>query len=88
MRNIDTNAQGVQKGANDLAGAAQLLAEGATDQASAVEELTATITDISEKIHINAQNADKARQIVDNMNSRIVESNPKDEIQHGCDGED
>lgn len=77
MRNIDTNAQGVQKGANDLAGAAQLLAEGATDQASAVEELTATITDISEKIHINAQNADKARQIVDNMNSRIVESNQK-----------
>ncbi|MDE7428951.1 MAG: methyl-accepting chemotaxis protein, partial [Lachnospiraceae bacterium] len=34
MRDIDENAESVQKGAMDLAGAAQLLAEGATDQAS------------------------------------------------------
>ncbi|MCM1173631.1 MAG: methyl-accepting chemotaxis protein [Blautia sp.] len=75
MRDIDGNAQSVQKGAMDLAGAAQTLAEGATDQASAIEELTATITDISEKIYINAQNAEKARGIVANMNDQIIESN-------------
>lgn len=75
MRDIDSNAESVQKGATDLAGASQTLAEGATDQASAIEELTATITDISEKIHVNAQNAEKARSIVSNMNDQIIESN-------------
>jgi len=75
MKEIDGNAESVQNGSNDLAGASQLLAEGATDQASAIEELTATITDISEKIHINAENAEKAKNTVESMNSRIMESN-------------
>lgn len=75
MKNIDGNAEHVQKGATDLSGASQSLAEGATDQASAIEELTATITDISEKIHINAQNADEAKGIVEQMNIQISESN-------------
>lgn len=75
MRDIDENAESVQKGAMDLAGASQLLAEGATDQASAVEELTATMTDISEKIHINAENAEKVRVVVTDMNNQIIESN-------------
>ena len=75
MREIDTNAESVRKGATDLAGASQLLAEGATDQASAIEELTATMTDVSEKIHINAENAEKARQVVSEMNHQVTESN-------------
>lgn len=75
MRDIDGNAESVQKGAMDLAGASQTLAEGATDQASAIEELTATITDISEKTYVNAQNAEKARSIVANMHGQIIESN-------------
>lgn len=72
---IDTNAESVRKGATDLAGASQLLAEGATDQASAIEELTATMTDISEKIHTNAENAAKAKQVVTGMNHQVSESN-------------
>lgn len=75
MRDIDENAESVQKGAMDLAGASQLLAEGATDQASAIEELTATMTDISEKIHVNAENAEKVRVIVTDMNDQVIESN-------------
>lgn len=75
MKRIDNNAESVQKGSMDLSGAAQSLAEGATDQASAVEELTATITDISEKIQVNAENAEKARLIVESMNGQIVECN-------------
>lgn len=75
LREIDTNAESVRKGAMDLAGASQLLAEGATDQASAVEELTATMTEISERIHINAGNAEKVRTIVSDMNAQITESN-------------
>lgn len=72
---IDTNAESVRKGATDLAGASQLLAEGATDQASAIEELTATMTDISEKIHTNAENAAKAKKVVNGMNDQVSESN-------------
>lgn len=75
MREIDGNAGSVQNGAMDLAGAAQMLAEGATDQASAIEELTATIANISEKIYVNARNAEKARDIVVGMNDQIIESN-------------
>ncbi len=75
MKDIDRNAECVQKGATDLSGAAQSLAEGATDQASAVEELTAMMTDISEKIQVNAKNAEKVRGIVDNMNRQIIDSN-------------
>lgn len=75
MRDIDSNAKSVQRGAEDLSGASMQLAEGATDQASAVEELTATIADISEKITINAQNAEKTRAIVADMHKRILESN-------------
>ncbi|MCM1063717.1 MAG: methyl-accepting chemotaxis protein [Eubacterium sp.] len=75
MRDIDNNAKSVQRGAEDLSGAAMQLAEGATDQASAVEELTATIADISEKIKVNAQNAEKTRAIVADMNDRVMESN-------------
>lgn len=75
MRDIDNNAKSVQRGAEDLAGASLQLAEGATDQASAVQQLTATIAEISEKIRINAQNADKTRTIVADMNKRVVESN-------------
>lgn len=72
---IDTNAESVRKGATDLAGASQLLAEGATDQASAIEELTATMTDISEKIHTNAEHAAKAKKVVTGMNDQVSESN-------------
>ena len=75
LKNVDRNAQSVQHGAGDLAGAAQVLAEGATDQASAIEELTAMMTDISEKIHTNAENAEKARVIVESMNTQVIESN-------------
>ena len=75
MKDIDNNAKQVQKGAEDLAGASMQLAEGATDQASAVAELTATIEDISDKIQVNARNADKTRTIVADMNDRVIESN-------------
>ena len=75
MRDIDNNAENVRKGAMDLAGASQVLAEGATDQASAIEELTATMTDISEKIHNNAENAEKVRVIVEAMNNQVLASN-------------
>lgn len=75
MREIDANAEMVNTGSADLANASQQLAEGASDQASSIEELTATITDISEKINNNSTNANQAKETVDVMVADIMNSN-------------
>lgn len=73
--NIDTNADVVSESAKSLATASQALADGATDQASSIEELTATITEIAEKINQNASHAKEANRIVEGMNGKIHQSN-------------
>ncbi|MDD3416326.1 MAG: methyl-accepting chemotaxis protein, partial [Lachnospiraceae bacterium] len=75
MRDVDRNAQQVAIGSNELSKASQALAEGATDQASAIEELTATITEISNKIQNNAGNAELAKNMVQEMNTEMIQSN-------------
>lgn len=75
MKNIEQNAERVNGGAEELSKASQQLADGATDQASAIEELTATIADISEKIRLNADGAANTRGIVEDMNRDILSSN-------------
>lgn len=50
----------VSAGSDELANAAQCLAEGATDQAHAVAELHATISDITETMERGAQSADES----------------------------
>ncbi|MFA9463762.1 MAG: methyl-accepting chemotaxis protein [Velocimicrobium sp.] len=74
MKEIDRNAKKVSAGAEELARASQSLAEGATDQASSVDGLTKTISDISEKITGNAQNAQEAKNIVIVLNEDIKNS--------------
>lgn len=75
MLEIDGNASQVSKGSDDMAGASQSLAEGASDQASSIEELTATVEDISGKIQLNAKQANEVKEIVNDMNRDIQESN-------------
>lgn len=75
MKEVSESADHVAVGSNDISTASQSLAEGAGEQASAIEELTATIIDISEKIRINAENTVTAKDIVSNMNKEIEESN-------------
>ncbi len=72
---IDGNAAHVSKGSEDIAHAAQCLAEGSTEQASSVQELTATVEDISAKISNNAQQAVEARKVVGKMDNDIQQSN-------------
>ncbi len=50
----------VSAGSDELANAAQCLAEGATDQAHAVAELHATISDITDAMEKSAQSADES----------------------------
>ena len=54
LNEIKTAVGQVSLGANQMADAAQGLAEGATDQAGSVEELQATITNVTEIVEKNA----------------------------------
>ena len=60
LTSISEASNQVSAGANNLSDASQSLAEGATDQAGAVEEMQATITTISDDIHITANSAEES----------------------------
>ena len=72
---ISDSADLVSGGVNQLKQEAVGLSEGATDQSAAVEELTATIGDISNRVEQNAQGAVDASDKVSNIVNRITESN-------------
>lgn len=60
MRDIEQAADQVSRGANDLAGNSQDMAQGATDQAAVVEELLATVTVVTDQVLENAKTTDMA----------------------------
>lgn len=60
LSSIGETSSHVNSGSNDMAMASQSLAEGATDQAGAVQQLHATISDITETMQKSAQNAEEA----------------------------
>lgn len=75
IKNIDQSALQVSEGAEQLSTGAQDLAQGATDQASAVEQLLATITDVSEQVRQNAGHAELANQKVLEAGNKVEQSN-------------
>ena len=60
MGEIDTAAEQVLSGANQISQSAMYLAEGSTKQASALEELTASVESINEKTQQNSGSANDA----------------------------
>lgn len=60
MHNIKGASDQVSIGSSQLAESAQSLAEGATDQAGAIEELTATIANVTSAAYESAENSNKA----------------------------
>ncbi len=71
---IAISADQVATGSEQLANGAQLLSQGSMQQASSVEELSATIMDISEGLKKSAKNANEASSI-------SIES--EQEVEHG-----
>lgn len=57
LSKISMSSDQVANGAGQVSEVSQVLSEGATEQAGSVEELVATINEISEKTNINAENA-------------------------------
>ncbi|MDE6204354.1 MAG: MCP four helix bundle domain-containing protein [Lachnospiraceae bacterium] len=60
IRSIGEASSQVSAGASNLAEASQALAEGATEQAGAVEELQATIINITETVERSAESAEES----------------------------
>lgn len=75
IRGINSSANEVTGGAGQIAEAAQALAEGATNQAAAVEELLATVSNISDQVRYNAQFAADAASGADAVKKSIELSN-------------
>lgn len=73
LSQINQSSTEVLSGAGQTASAAQALSQGSTEQASSIEELSATIQDISNQIAQNAENAKSAKMIA-NDSSRTIEN--------------
>lgn len=87
IRSIDEASTQVSAGSSNLADASQNLAEGATDQAGAIEELSATITTITESINIASNNSYdayiQAKKYADEAeNSRVQMKSMIDAMEH------
>ena len=67
LNNIKKGSMEVTSGAAQMSGSAQNLAEGATEQAGAVEELQATIVDITEQVEANAKISEEAARMADGV---------------------
>ncbi len=75
LGNINESASQVDTGSQQVAIASQSLAQGSTEQASAVEEVTATIGDITERTRANASNAAEAEKLVSHTKADAQDGN-------------
>ncbi|GKX65790.1 methyl-accepting chemotaxis protein [Inconstantimicrobium mannanitabidum] len=64
----------VNTGSEQVAGTSIVLSEGATEQASIIEELSASMQEVSEKIDRNAKNAANTNEITHKLVSNIEQS--------------
>ncbi len=74
LSNIRESASQVAMGADDLAGAAQSLAESVTTQAAAVEELTATSVTVAEQVEASGKEAEISAKETAKVNQMMNES--------------
>ncbi len=72
---INHSAQQVTSGAVQVANSAHSLSQGATQQASAIEELSATLTNVSDQVVQNSDSARNAYKIVDDNSHAIEDCN-------------
>ena len=74
VRMLQENARNVTGGAEQVAAAAQSLAQGATEQSSAVSELTETLDGISAQVSQSAEQSQLARQRTSETSENIRRS--------------
>lgn len=74
---IEKSASMVSSGSQQIAASGVSLSEGSMEQASAIEELNATLNDVSDQIQNSAENANSAYEKASSVGSQILESNEK-----------
>ncbi len=75
LSNITISAKEVASGSNQMSASSIALSQGATEQASSIQELTATLDEISIQTKQNAKNANEANEIAENAKSNAVIGN-------------
>jgi methyl-accepting chemotaxis protein len=66
VSSISATAEQVASGADMLSGSSLALSQGATEQASSVQQLTASLAEVSEQTNKSARNAEKADEFAQN----------------------
>lgn len=75
MTNIDSAAEQVAAGSKQIADSSMGLSQGATEQASSIEQLTASIEEISSQTRLNADNASEANELSELTRENAVQGN-------------
>lgn len=73
-RIIDSSKQ-VAEGADQIAASSQILSQGTTEQASSIEELAATLSELSDQTNQNAINAGIAKKASDETSMEVENGN-------------
>jgi len=77
IQQINKSAENVSNDSVQIASSSAILSDGASDQASAIEELTASLTSITELVNNNSQSAVSASKRVDDVRSSVNSSDKK-----------
>ena len=80
MHDINTAAEQVASGSRQVSGGNQSISQGATEQANSIEELSVSVTQITEQIKENASNTSTATSLADKAKQAADEGNAKMEI--------
>ena len=84
MHNIKDSSEQVSVGSDDLAKAAQSLAEGAEMQAAAIEELVATAVTVSEQVEENKDDAQQSARHTNEVTIMMEESQQQMDRMRGA----
>ncbi|WP_088189482.1 methyl-accepting chemotaxis protein [Desulfosporosinus sp. FKA] len=75
LANIASASEQVAAGAKQVSDSSIVLSQGATEQASSIEELNASLEEISSQTKINAENANHANQLAETAKGNAVQGN-------------
>ncbi|MDD3174121.1 MAG: methyl-accepting chemotaxis protein [Herbinix sp.] len=75
LTSIATASEQLEVGARQVSNSSMALSQGATEQASSVEELTASLEEISSQTELNARNANQANELAENARVNAIQGN-------------
>lgn len=77
IKSINSSADDVKDGSAQMSDASQVLANGTTKQAAAIQELSASINEVADKVVVSAGNASEASKVAMLSMEKITSQNEK-----------